>query len=235
MPLHKDRSNAYMTIVCFAAHPDDLEFSCTGTLSKFRESGYNIIYVIVTNGENGFKSDSTLSAEQRIAIRKEEQLEAAGKLGVVDVHFLGYRDGFLEYSEKLRSELVAIIKRYKPKIIFSFDPANRDFENLNLLHRDHRIVSEAVFDACFAAKNMLMYPGERHMVEQLYLFASNRPNHFVDITDRIDFKLNLLACHRSQFPDFSKVETFIREKVSRNADSYHYSEAFRVVAVEQVT
>jgi LmbE family N-acetylglucosaminyl deacetylase len=154
---------------------------------------------------------------------------------VVDVHFLGYRDGFLEYSEKLRSELVAIIKRYKPKIVFSFDPANRDFENLNLLHRDHRVVSEAVFDACFAAKNMLMYPGERHMVEQLYLFASNRPNHFVDITDCIDLKLSLLACHRSQFPDFSKVETFIREKVSRNADQYQYSEAFRVVTVEQVT
>jgi len=224
-----------MTIVCFAAHPDDLEFSCTGTLSKFIDAGHRIIYVIVTNGENGFKGDNKLTAERRSSIRREEQLKAAAKLGVKEVIFMGYRDGFLEYTEKLRSELVTIIKEHKPEIIFSFDPANRDYENLNLLHRDHRLLSEAVFDACFAAKNLLMYPGARHKVEKIYFFATNRPNHFEDITDRINFKLELLACHKSQFPDFSKVVAFIKEKVSRNADPYEYSEAFRVVMVEQVT
>ena len=58
-----------MTIVCFAAHPDDLEFSCTGTLSILKDQGYRIIYVIVTNGENGFKEDDKLTPEKRVAIR----------------------------------------------------------------------------------------------------------------------------------------------------------------------
>ena len=80
-----------------------------------------------------------------------------------------------------------------------------------------------------------MYPGDRHIVEQIYFFGTNHPNHFEDITDNIEFKLDLLACHKSQFPDFSKVESFIREKVSRNADGYTYSEAFRRVIVEQIT
>ncbi len=224
-----------MTIVCFAAHPDDLEFTCTGTLSKYIERGYSIIYVIVTNGENGFKEDNKLTPEKRSAIRRAEQMEVGRLLGVTEILFLGYRDGFLEYTEKLKSELVAIIKKYRPEIVFSFDPSNRDFDNLNVLHRDHRVLSEAVFDACFAAKNALMYPGERHKVNKLYFFASNRPNHYEDISDRIELKLTLLACHKSQFPDFSKVAVYIKEKVSRNADAYQYSEAFRVISVEQVT
>ncbi len=224
-----------MTILCFAAHPDDLEFTCTGTLSKFKDQGSRIIYVIVTNGENGFKEDNKLTPEKRTKIRYAEQMEVGRRLGVEEVIFLGYRDGFLEYTEKLRSELVTIIKKFKPEIVFSFDPANRDFDNLNVLHRDHRVLSEAVFDACFAAKNLLMYPGARHKIKKIYFFGSNRPNHFEDITDRIEFKLDLLACHISQFPDFSKIATYIKEKVSRNADSFKYSEAFRVMVVEQVS
>ncbi len=116
------------TAIGFAAHPDDLEFSCTATMKKLHDSGYRIIYVIITNGENGFKIGSAGIPEQRIETRKKEQLKVADILGVAQVHFLGYRDGFLEYSEKLRAGLVELIKRYKPQIVFSFDPANKSFE-----------------------------------------------------------------------------------------------------------
>jgi LmbE family N-acetylglucosaminyl deacetylase len=223
------------TAIGFAAHPDDLEFSCTATMKKFHDEGYRLIYVIITNGENGFKSKSESTPEQRIAIRKNEQLKVAELLGVEQVHFLDYRDGFLEYSEKLRSGLVKLIKDYKPEIVFSFDPANKSFSSLNLLHRDHRVAAEAVFDACFAAKNFHMYPGDSHQVKEMYFFASDRPDHFVDITDLIDFKLELLACHKSQFPDFYKVEKYIKETVCNLSEKYKYSEAFRVLEVKQVT
>ena len=183
------------TAIGFAAHPDDLEFSGTAKMKQLHDEGYRLIYVIITNGENGF----------------------------------------LKYSEKLRSELVKLIKDYKPEIVFSFDPANKSFSSLNLLHRDHRVAAEAVFDACFAAKNFHMYPGERHQVKEMYFFASDKPNHFVDITDLIDFKLELLACHKSQFPDFSKVEKYIKKTVSSQSSEYKYSEAFRVMEVKQVT
>lgn len=223
------------TIIGFAAHPDDLEFSCTATMKKYLDQGYRIIYVIITNGENGFKAEPKLSARERVEIRKNEQMQVAELLGVEKVIFLGYRDGFLEYTEKLRAQLVKILKEYRPEIVFTFDPANKSFSSLNLLHRDHRVVAEVVFDACFAAKNQLMYPGERHQVKQIFFFASDRPDHFEDITDLIGFKLELLACHKSQFPDFSVVETYVRENVSAQTKKYKYSEAFRLLEVVQLT
>lgn len=222
------------SIICFAAHPDDLEFGCTGTVRKLILQGYDVVFVIVTNGENGWKG-TEVPRNQRIAVRKAEQLKSAEKLGVNETIFLDYQDGFLEYTEMLRRQLVEIIKKYKPEFVFSFDPANQAFSNLNLYHRDHRIVAEVVFDACFAAKNRLMYPGEVHRVTKLYFYASEVPDHFEDITDQIDLKLELLACHRSQFPDFSKVEVFIRDEVSKQTDLYPYSEAFRILEVRQIT
>jgi LmbE family N-acetylglucosaminyl deacetylase len=221
-------------ILAIAAHPDDLEFSCTATLHKLMQEGYKTRYLVITNGENGFKAGD-LPATQRIQIRKEEQLRSAGKLGVEHVIFLDYKDGFLEYSEKLRLQLVEQIKAYQPEIIFSFDPANLQFDNLNLFHRDHRVAAQAVFDACFAAKNHWMYPGPAHRVERIYFYGSQQPNHFEDISDLIDFKLRLLACHQSQFPDFSKVERFIREVVSAQSRQHKYSEAFRILEVQQLT
>jgi LmbE family N-acetylglucosaminyl deacetylase len=227
--------NLKKSIVGFAAHPDDLEFTSTGTLSKMKKSGYEINYVIVTNGENGFKKESKWEPKERIEIRLREQLEVARKLGVNEVVFLDYSDGFLTYSDELRSQLVGIIKKYQPQIIFSFDPANREFDNLNLFHRDHRVLSEVVFDACFAAKNKHMYPGKPHQIEKIYFYGTNQPNHFEDITKSIDFKLELLACHQSQFPDFKKVADFVKNKLSKGTKKYKYSEAFRVMEVEQLT
>ena len=222
------------TAIGFAAHPDDLEFACTGIMKKLHDNGYRLIYVIITNGENGFKSEPGLSAGERVKIRRQEQQRAADMLGVEKVHFLDYRDGFLEYNEKLRAELVRLIKEYRPEIIFSFDPANKKFDNLNVLHRDHRVAAELVFDACFGAKNYHMYPGEPHRVDKIYFFASHAPDYFEDITDLIDFKLELLSCHKSQFPNFSSLEKYIRETVCSQSNEYTYSEGFRVIEVRQL-
>ena len=79
------------TIVAFAAHPDDLEFSSTGMLYKFKREGYRLIYVIVTNGENGFKMKKEVKRKERIQIRQKEQLEVGRKLGVKDIIFFNKR------------------------------------------------------------------------------------------------------------------------------------------------
>lgn len=221
-------------IVAFAAHPDDLEFSCSATLYKLINAGYRASYIIITNGENGFKTGN-VAVEDRIKIRKQEQLKVADKLGLEQVIFLDYKDGFLEYVEHLRFQLVEIIKHYQPEIVFSFDPANQTFDNINLFHRDHRLTAQAVFDACFAAKNPWMYPGKPHRIDRIYFYGSHQPNYFEDISDLIDFKLELLACHRSQFPDFSKVERFIKEEVSAQSKLFKYSEAFRILKLRQLT
>ena len=221
------------TILCFAAHPDDLEFSCTATLWKYKQKGYEIIYVVLTNGENGGKIQG-LSTQQRINVRKQEQLKSAEMLGVKQVIFLEYRDGFLQYTDKLRGQLVEIIRQYKPEIIFSFDPANRNFDNLNLYHRDHRVAAEAVFDACFAAKNRHMYRGEPHRMQEIYFYGSAQPDYFEDITRLIDLKLKILYQHKSQFSDWSRVKNFVKDEISKKTDKYKYSEAFRVLQVRQI-
>jgi LmbE family N-acetylglucosaminyl deacetylase len=65
-------------IVAVGAHPDDIEFGCPVTLSNYKEKGYEIHYIVATNGENGFKVKS-LSGKERVDIRKKEQLVAAIK------------------------------------------------------------------------------------------------------------------------------------------------------------
>ena len=169
------------TIVAVGAHPDDIEFGCPVTLSNYKEKGYDIYYIVATNGENGFKLKS-LSGKERINIRKKEQLVAAKKVGVKEVHFLGFKDGFLDYNDSLREKLTLLFKEIKPEIVFSFDPANLDYDNINLNHRDHRNISMAVFDAVFAAKNDFIYPDNngKHRIEKIYFFGTNKPNYAVE-------------------------------------------------------
>jgi LmbE family N-acetylglucosaminyl deacetylase len=194
--------------------------------------GWTGSLVVVTNGENGFKTDNLPPAE-RIAIRQREQREAVRKLGLTEVIFLGYRDGFLAESEELRARLVEVIRRVKPETIFSFDPANQEFDDLNLFHRDHRVTARAVFDAVLAARNLWMYPGRTHATTELLFFGTHRPDHFVDITEVIDLKLALLACHGSQFPDFAKIAAFVRDEVSAPYGDYRHCERFRRLAIRQ--
>lgn len=220
-------------IACFAAHPDDLEFTCTGTIYHFIKKGYTVIFVIITNGENGF-ADKNISRDVRIETRKNEQEKAAKILGVAEILFLNYEDGFLQYTDELRSELTKIIRKYKPEIVFSFDPANKDYDSLNLYHRDHRITAEAVFDACFAAKNKFMYGGSPHRIKKMYFYGTSNPNIVVNITDIIDLKLEILRCHKSQFSDVNRVENYVKYELSKRSEKYEFNEVFRVMEVRQI-
>ncbi len=224
------------TILAVGAHPDDLEFGCPVIVRNLIKNGYNAYYVIITNGENGFKKN-VKSPNERIYIRRNEQIEAANKIGVKKVYFLGFKDGFLEYSETLRKKLTLLIKALKPEIVFSFDPANQDFTSINLFHRDHRIAALATFDAVFAAKNEFIYPHKNglHKVEKMYFFGSNKPNYFLDITNDIDFKLDVLSSYKSQFPDFENFAKFFKENLIQHHPDYKYSEAFRVIDIIQIS
>jgi LmbE family N-acetylglucosaminyl deacetylase len=223
------------TVLAFGAHPDDLEFGCAATLMTYTEKGFDVIYVIATGGENGFKVKS-LSAGERINIRKKEQIAAASKAGVEEVIFLDYKDGFLDYDDSIRGKITKLIKKYKPVAVFSFDPANLDFDNVNLHHRDHRNLATAVFDSVFAAKNDFIYPDKngKHRVEKIYFFGTNKPNLEVDISRFMKVKLNMLECYKSQFPNFANFEKFFMENIAvKNADN-KYAETFRVVDVVQI-
>jgi len=224
------------TLLAISAHPDDLEYGCSMIVRKLVKKGYTAHYLIATTGENGWKKNIR-TRKERIEIRKKEQLAAAKKLGVKEVIFWKERDGFLKYDDNLRKKLTLLIKKLKPEIIFSFDPANQQFDNLNLFHRDHRNIALAVFDACFAAKNDYIYPGKfgQHMVKKIYFFGTDKPNFFLDITKDIDFKLNVLASHKSQFSDFNEFTGYFKKYIAGTSKKYKYSEPFRIIDVIKIT
>lgn len=219
-------------ILSVSAHPDDIEFAIGGTMFKFSEQGYEIYFVVATNGENGFKIGHK-PRNERIKIRHNEQLKAAKLLGVKKVFFLNYRDGYLVNNDKLREELVNIIKKVKPDIITTFDPANKSFESINLNHRDHRAIGEAVFDAVFAARNRYMFPGESVAVKYFYFFGSDKPNYFENITNYIDKKISLIEAHRSQWDEKKNMESWVKTHLSNYTKKYKYSERFRIVEIKK--
>lgn len=223
-------------VLAIGAHPDDLDFGCSVSIRNLVRQGYDAYYVIITNGENGCKK-KVKTVKERIEIRKAEQLEAAKKVGVKKVYFFGEKDGFLEYKETIRKKLTLLIKALKPEIVFSFDPANRDFTSINLFHRDHRTTALLAFDAVFAAKNEFIYPHKNgsHKVDKMFLFVSNSPDHFLDITDDMDFKLDVLSSYKSQFPNFSNFAKFFLENLTQQHPDYKYSEAFRVLNIVQIS
>ncbi len=219
-------------LLAVSAHPDDIEFSCGGTMFKFKKQGYEIYFLVATNGENGFKIGHKPRSE-RVKSRHKEQLKAAGLLGVKKVFFLNYRDCYLKYDDKLREQIALVIKKVKPEIIFSFDPSNRTFESVNLLHRDHRVISEAVFDAVFAARNRYLLPGETHSVSKFWFFGCDRPNHYENITGEINNKIKLIEAHRSQFHDHDIMQKWVKVHLSQYNNKFKYSEKFRIVNITQ--
>ncbi len=221
--------------MAFGAHPDDIDFGCSMYIRNLIQKGYKAYYVVMTNGENGFKVKK-LKKSERIKIRKIEQIDSSKKIGVDKVFFLNLRDGFLEYTDILRKKITILIKKFKPSLVFSFDPSNKSFSNINLHHRDHRVISEVVFDSVFAAKNQFIYPfkTETHKVDKIYFFGTDKPNFYFDITKEINIKMDILSSFRSQFPDFKSFSDFFKKNIAANGGKYKYSEAFRILDVVQI-
>ena len=80
-------------VLAFGAHPDDLDFGAAGTIAAFTAAGVEVQYCIMTDGDAGGFDDR--DPAETAALRHQEQKQAASKVGVQTVHFLGERDGFL--------------------------------------------------------------------------------------------------------------------------------------------
>lgn len=222
-------------ILAIAAHPDDIDFGCAGSLAKWVDEGHHVEELIVTDGARG-KKDHAGDVEDLVKTRRNEQREAARVLGVEDVRFMGITDGELENTKELRRKLVREIRAIRPDLILSFDPANRAFRNRFVAHRDHRQLSEAVFDAASpAAGNPTFFPEQLeerlspHLIDAFLFFATRSPDQHVDITEHIDQKMEALTCHSTQVPDREWVEETIRPRAKENASGqpFAYAETFR--------
>jgi LmbE family N-acetylglucosaminyl deacetylase len=221
------------------AHPDDIEFSCVGTLARWIRGGARVAYVLCTSGDAGI-ADLTLTRAQAAAIREAEALEAARLAGVSDVTFLHYPDGLLEATLELRQKLVREIRRFRPEVVVTGDPtlvwAGEDYIN----HPDHRAASLAAVEAVFPAAGQphvfeeLAAEGLRpHKTRKLYCTNWRGANTFVSIEDTIDLKIETLRAHKSQMRNWDP-GPHIRDWATERAKSMEmqYAEGFHVVSLE---
>lgn len=219
-------------ILVIMAHPDDAEFICGGTLARLAEEGRDIYYVLVTSGDKG-SHDPEMTPGRLAGIREEEQRRAAEVLGVREVTFLGYRDSEVEVTLGLRSELALAIRRLQPDVVFTFDPW-RPYE----IHPDHRNVGLCALDAVACARMPMYFPEHlrdgvaAHRVRQVYFFSTGQPDHWVDVTDHIEKKLEALHRHTSQMtnPD---VDEFVRQRarIAGTEQGYTYAESFHYLGL----
>ncbi|MDO8435874.1 MAG: PIG-L deacetylase family protein [bacterium] len=223
--------------LAISAHPDDLDFTCAGTISKMAQENNEVFYLIISDGSKG-SHKVKFSSKKLAKIRQTEQKRAANVLGVNNVFFLGLKDGEIENTQFLRKKIVQIIRKVKPEIILSFDPANHSFDNPHRFHRDHRQTAEAVFDSIYpAAGSASFFPEllkqgyQPHQIKEIWFFATEKPNKFIDITQTIDKKIEALSQHSSQIADLKAIENKVRawSKIAGKKKGYRYAEFFRML------
>lgn len=194
------------TVLVIAAHPDDIESWCAGTVAGLVGSGWRAVYVLCTSGEKGTSdpSESSLSVAAR---REQEQREAARIVGADEPVFLRLGDGDLEDSGELRGLLVREIRRHRPRLLITHDPVHPWPPYTT--HRDHRIAGRVALDAAYPyARDPLHFPEHRaseglspHAVAEAWLFSSETSDHFVDISATLDTKIAARLAHASQTSD----------------------------------
>ena len=214
-------------------HPDDLDFGCGGTMAKLVKEDNMVEELIVSDGSKGSHKVG-FGGKKLAAIREKEEKAAAKALGVKKVHFLREKDGELENTGVLRKKLVEAIRRIKPDVVLSSEPAH-SFENIYRSHQDHRVCAEAVFDAIYpAAGNASFFPEllkrglKPHQIQELWFWAPMKANKVVDITTTLRQKIMALSCHKSQIADSKEMAKRIRER-ARKGKGARYVETFRVL------
>src|SRR5438067_5541764 len=193
-----------MRILVVSAHPDDIEFGCAGSVAKWTDEGAEVTYCIVTDGSTG-TADAELAGEKLAAIRRTETIEAASIVGVTDVRFLDYRDGYVEYTLDLRKDIARVFRDVRPTRYVVMDAApilGEWFVN----HPDHRAVGQASLDVTVTAGTTpghfpeLLVQGYEPWkgLREIYIQGPGGGTHAEDITTTIDRKIEALRAHRSQ-------------------------------------
>jgi len=142
------------------AHPDDIEYSCSGTIARWVKLGTRVGYVLCTSGEVGI-AEPGMTKARATEIREAEQRQAAAVVGVHDVVFLREPDGLLEATLGLRKKLVREIRRFKPEVVLCGDPTVLFPSENYINHPDHRAAGTAALDAIFPAA------GQPNLFEEL--------------------------------------------------------------------
>lgn len=176
-------------VLAIAAHRDDIEQTCGGTLLKLAQAGYLAGIIDLTGGEMGTRG----SPEQR----EREAGEAARLLGVACRENLGLPDARVENSYENRLKLAARLRQLRPRLVILPHTEGR--------HPDHYKTGFLGYEACFlAGLKKLPLEGEPHRPKKIIystLYSPVRPSFVVDITEQFEARLQALLAYHSQYDD----------------------------------
>jgi N-acetylglucosamine malate deacetylase 1 len=181
-------------ILAIAAHPDDVELSCAGTIIKHTQAGQAVGIVDLTQGELGTRGS--------VAKRYEEAQMAAKIIGVKVRENAGIADGFFRNDEDHLRILIPYIRHYQPDIIIA--------NAINDRHPDHGRGGRFIADACFLAGLTKIETTRNGVVQspwrpkRIYHMIQDRhyePSFIVDISDTFEKKMESIRCYKSQFHD----------------------------------
>ncbi len=186
-------------VLVVSPHPDDAEGGAGGSIARWVQQGRKVMLIVCTNGDKG-TSDRNVKPEDLVQTREQEQRQAAATLGIAELVFLRYPDQSLEDCTEFREQLVRQIRIHRPGTVVTVDPYRR-----YIRHRDHYMCGRVTLDAIFPyARDHLAYPEhledglEPHIVREVYLWGSEEPDAFLDITETFTLKMDALYCHASQ-------------------------------------
>ncbi len=188
-----------LDILVLAAHPDDAELGCGGTIIKHVKAGYKVGVIDFTRGELGTRGDVTS--------RQVEATDSAKLMGLSIRENLGLPDGFFQNSKEHQLSVVRAIRKYQPDIVL----ANATYDR----HPDHGRGSDLAFEACFLA-GLAKVESELEGTKQaawrpsaVYHYIQSQfitPHFIVDISDSWVKKSEAIRLFKTQFYDPSSKE-----------------------------
>lgn len=181
-------------------HPDDIEIGAGATIKKLTEAHKTVTFLICTDGRYGDGASGGVTGDALAALRREESIASAARLGVKDVRFLHLRDGAGYTADALERGIAAVLAAVQPEIVFAPDPLSK-----SECHEDHLRVGRAAQKlACFAPYAGVMqnlYGVHAAPVKALAFYMTARPTRFVKTGTRLKAQCAaIFDCHKSQYP-----------------------------------
>jgi LmbE family N-acetylglucosaminyl deacetylase len=183
-------------VLAIGAHADDIEFGCGATLAKWAAAGAHVTMCVCTDGSKGtWDNDADLAA--LIAMRENEQRDAAAVLGASGVVFLRYVDGELDSALAPRAAVCRVIRQARPDVVLGHDPWQP-----YRIHPDHHHAGLLVTSGIVAARDPHFFPElgvAPHRPQTLLCFEPGHVDHVEDVDGNVDRKIDALLAHRSQW------------------------------------
>jgi bacillithiol biosynthesis deacetylase BshB1 len=203
-----------LDILAIAAHPDDIEQTCGGTLIRMAETGYRTGVLDLTAGDMGTRGTPDLRIEESNTAACRMQLAWRGNLRLPDAR--------LENTISVRMTLAAEIRRLRPRVVILPYWEGR--------HPDHYRCSEIGYEACFLAGLKKLddstEPHRPHKILYASVYANVTPSFVVDISAQFERRMSALFAYDSQYgeagegSDLFPKQTEIRERLGAVARFY---------------